>query len=288
MAYIAGEYARALVLASQLSAECAARGQLGLAATVVTVAASCESALGNLGASGEALAHASELAERVGNPPLLALLLQAVAFEHAGIRGEGYRLFLPVIDQLLAADTRETRWAMAGLWTCAAHVCAHERRGDDALHALHRVLPAIERAAGWAATYTLMIYLAIEVLWTLDRVDHADVLERHLREKTLAPDFRYPHTDARLALARLCVLTGRFDEARQWFQNARLVLDEQGARPLRAIVDFDEAWMEVRRGGVGDRQRALALLDAARSPFESIGMPGWLRRAEGLRQQLGG
>jgi hypothetical protein len=65
------------------------------------------------------------------------------------------------------------------------------------------------------------------------------------------------------------------------------VLDEQGARPLRAIVDFDEAWMEVRRGGAGDRERALALLDAARGPFESIGMPGWLCRAEELRRQLG-
>ena len=44
--------------------------------------------------------------------------------------------------------------------------------------------------------------------------------------------------------------------------------------------------MEVRRGEVGNRERALALLDAARGPFESIGMPGWLRRAEELRQQL--
>jgi hypothetical protein len=31
---------------------------------------------------------------------------------------------------------------------------------------------------------------------------------------------------------------------------------------------------------------ALTLLDAARGPFQSIGMPGWLRRAEELRQQL--
>jgi len=49
-----------------------------------------------------------------------------------------------------------------------------------------------------------------------------------------------------------CVLTSRFDEAREWFERARRVLDEQGARPLRAIIDFDEAWMEVRRGEAGD------------------------------------
>jgi hypothetical protein len=88
-------------------------------------------------------------------------------------------------------------------------------------------------------------------------------------------------------MARLCALTGRFVEAREWFGKARHVLDEHGARPLRAITDFDEAWMEVRRGRAGDRQRALTLLDTARGPFESIGMPGWLRRAEELRQELG-
>ncbi|HBZ70200.1 MAG TPA: hypothetical protein DEP35_10875 [Deltaproteobacteria bacterium] len=46
-------------------------------------------------------------------------------------------------------------------------------------------------------------------------------------------------------------LTGRFVEAREWFDKARRVLEEQGARPLRAITDFDEAWMEVRRGEAG-------------------------------------
>lgn len=45
--------------------------------------------------------------------------------------------------------------------------------------------------------------------------------------------------------------------------------------------------MEVRRGEAGDPARALALLDAARGPLEVIGMPGWLRRAEELRHQLG-
>ncbi len=153
---------------------------------------------------------------------------------------------------------------------------------------MERVLPAIERAAGWAVNYTAVICLVIEALWLLERRDHADVLERNLREKTLAPDFRLPHTDARLALVRLSALTGRFDEAREWFDKARRVLDEQGARPLRAITDFDEAWMEVRRGQAGNRQRALALLDAARGPFESIGMPGWALRAEELRRGLEG
>jgi hypothetical protein len=68
---------------------------------------------------------------------------------------------------------------------------------------------------------------------------------------------------------------------------AREVLDEQGARPLRAIVDHDEAAMYARRAARGDRARALRLLDAAREQFEAVGMPGWIARAEALSRSLG-
>jgi len=131
-----------------------------------------------------------------------------------------------------------------------------------------------------------LLYCVIETLWVLERRNHAEVLERNLGEKTLGPDFCHIHVDPCISLARLCALTGRFDEVREWFEKARHVLDEQRARPLRAITDFDEAWMAVRRGGAGDRARALALLDAARGPLESIAMSGWLRRAEELKRQL--
>ncbi|HME70521.1 MAG TPA: AAA family ATPase [Myxococcota bacterium] len=285
MADIAGEYIRASALANQLAAEFAARGQLAPAVFHLVLVARCESALGRLARSREALAQATGIADRVGTP-FVTLLIHAVAFGHTATVGEGYGCFLPVIQQLLAADTQEIRWATATVWASGALVCAHEQRADDTLQALERVLPAVERAAGWAPNYTATIYWAIEALWMLERCDHADVLEHNLREKTLAPDFRCPHTDARLALARLCALTGRFDEAREWFEKARHVLDEQGARPLRAITDFDEACMEVRRGRDGNRERTLALLDAARGHFEQIGMLGWLRKADELRKQI--
>jgi len=154
------------------------------------------------------------------------------------------------------------------------------------VRAVAQLLAVIDGAPGWFPNYPAVLSLAIESVWVLERADFADVLERNLREKTLAPDFRYPHTDARLALARLCALTGRLDEARTWFGKARSVLDEQGARPLRAIVDFDETSMEVRRGRAADRERARALLAAARGPFEALGMRGWLRRADALEQEL--
>lgn len=129
-------------------------------------------------------------------------------------------------------------------------------------------------------------HVAIRVGLNAQRTDHLDVIERNLREKVIAPDFRYPMFDGRMALGRLCALTGRYEEASEWFAKARTVLDEQGARPLRAIVDYDEALMYVRRNADGDAQRALPLLDAALVQFRQIGMTGWVTRAEELRATL--
>ncbi|HYB12037.1 MAG TPA: hypothetical protein VEG67_01120, partial [Myxococcota bacterium] len=287
MEYIAGEFTRALALANQFAARFVERGQLALAAMSLADLAHCQSALGNLAASREAFTHAGEFVERAGNPPILALLVMLVQSDHTWIHGEGYGFLLPGIEQSLADNPPEIRWLRAPVWSFAALAYAYEGHGDNALRAVERALPAIERGAGWAPSFTALICWVIEALWVLERRDHVEVLERNLRGKTLGPDFRHPQVDGRLSLARLCALTGRFDEAREWFEKARRVLEEQGARPLHAIVDFDEAWMEVRRGEAGNRERALTLLDAARGPFESIGMPGWLRRAEELRRQLG-
>ena len=45
--------------------------------------------------------------------------------------------------------------------------------------------------------------------------------------------------------------------------------------------------MYARRATDGDRERALPLLDAALAQFREIGMTGWARRGEELREQLG-
>ena len=106
------------------------------------------------------------------------------------------------------------------------------------------------------------------------------MLEEALRTKALPADFRFPMMDARLALARLCALDGREAEARRWFGEARRELDIAGARPLRAIVDFDEALMFRR---LGRPERAGELREIALRQFEDLGMVGWVARASELR-----
>jgi hypothetical protein len=157
---------------------------------------------------------------------------------------------------------------------------------DVALSLVEAALPALERAPASVGNYTRVACTAAEALWRLERTDFVDVIERSLREKLVPSDFRYPMVDARLALAWVCALTGRHGEASEWFARARAVLEEQGARPLRAIADFDEALMYQRRGAPGDGERARALLDRARTQFEHVGMSGWLRHAQQLATTL--
>ena len=127
---------------------------------------------------------------------------------------------------------------------------------------------------------------AAEALWVLRRFDHVELVKTTLREKVIAPDFRGPMVDGRLALARLCALQGCRDEALVWFAEARRVLGEQGARPLLAIAAYDEALMYVRQGDPGTRDQARSLLEIARDQFRAIGMTGWLRRADALGREL--
>jgi hypothetical protein len=116
-------------------------------------------------------------------------------------------------------------------------------------------------------------------LWLLGRRDHLQPVETALRRKALPADFRFPMMDLRLSLARLCAVDSRLDEARHWFGQARLALEEQGARPLRAIADFDEALMHAR---LGRNPSARPPLAAAADQFQRIGMTGWQRQAEQL------
>jgi hypothetical protein len=106
----------------------------------------------------------------------------------------------------------------------AARAAARQGRADEALGFLGGLVPRSEPRRGRSAS--LPCHTA-ETLWLPERVDHVD--ERALREKVVAPDFGFAMVDGRLALARLCALQGRHDEAKRWFAQARQVLTGQGA-----------------------------------------------------------
>jgi tetratricopeptide (TPR) repeat protein len=262
------------------------QGKIGLAVLHWAGVLHFHTALGEfdqaLGARGRAVA----LAQRLTEPSVATSELVGAEDEWRMAMDEGWDS--PMEDFGPGVGPRGSVLAGLRATTDAVIARTHARLGrvERAMQRLERVLPAIERAPGWALNYTRIACDAAETLWLAERTDHIDVIERNLREKVIAPDFRFVMMDGRLALARLCALQGRYDEAAEWFTKARAVLDEQGARPLRAIVDYDQALMYARRGAPGDPERTRPLLDAALLQFRTLGMPGWIRRAEALSAQL--
>ena len=178
---------------------------------------------------------------------------------------------------------RVLRWARAPMRAGYARTAAHLGQAERAMAMLAPAVQALARAPAWALNYTRTASDTAETLWVLGRRDHLRPVEAALRHKALPADFRFPMIDLRLSLARLCALDGRLLEADHWFAQARLVAEEQGARPLRAVADFDQALMRAR---AGQFRQARSSLDAAAGQFRRIGMTGWLRRAEQLASQL--
>jgi tetratricopeptide (TPR) repeat protein len=283
LALWAGEYSRCLPLFEAEVAEAESLGRLARAVRAWCNVAGAQAPLGRLGEASQAFERARALAARSGAPIGAVLFAQQVL---CTALDEGWEEVAATFGALSASTSPALAWALGHAYATSAQAAARLGRADDALIFLGRLLPWLERAPAWTIGFPIMACGAAETLWFLDRLDHADVIERALREKLLPADFRCAMTEPRLALARLCALQGRHDEALSRFAEARRVLAEQGARPLLAIADYDEALMYVRRGDPGDLDRARLLLDAARRQFDAIGMSGWVRRADELDGRL--
>jgi len=286
LAFWAGDYRSAREIGQQLAERSQREGDIAGAVINWGQAAFCCYALGELREGDAALARCEALASHLMATSAAGLTAAGARAVGGVARGE-FEILLAEMGARYTEPRPEERWATAPLRAAVARLTAMTGSSDAAIPLLTTVIPALERGEGAFLFYTFMACLAADALWAADRTDHLDVIECNLREKVIEPDFRYVEVDGRLSLARLCALSGRFEEASEWFARARAVLEEQGARPLRAVADYDEALMYARRAGDGDRERALPLLDAALAQFREIGMTGWLRRGEELRDRLG-
>jgi DNA-binding CsgD family transcriptional regulator len=94
----------------------------------------------------------------------------------------------------------------------------------------------------------------------------------------------YPTCSTELTVARMAAVCGEDDQAADYFARARASLEESDRRPLRALVDYDEALAHARRG---KRRAAEPLVASARARFEQLGMAGWAARASALTDSLG-
>ncbi|HUI26739.1 MAG TPA: hypothetical protein VL403_11710, partial [Candidatus Kryptonia bacterium] len=277
---LAGEYRRCVPLWQAWATRSEREGRISDAALYNAYLCRCLNALGDFAAARSAYEHGRALVGRLTVPAVPMINLAAAQEEMWRARAERAEHAVRQVQTLMEQPVSENAWALVLIRAVAAHRYATRRRAEEALALLGHQMAPIEHAPGWAPNYALVICDAVDVLWLLQRDDYADVLEHHLREKVIGPDFRYPMRDARRALAQLCALQGRHDEAVDCFGQARVVLDSEGARPLRALVDYDEALMYQRRAARGDTARARELLHAALAQFQSLGMTGWVRRAQ--------
>jgi DNA-binding SARP family transcriptional activator len=274
--FLLGDYAAAVPLFARDADAAEANGQLAWAVYCRAGAARCEVALGRLAAAQDTLARVRALVARAPSLPLGWQLVHHQGAEDALVMAldDGWPQrrtnYAPLRRQ--GADRRWGEAAIAGI---AARIEARMGHVDSAMGLLAKPIRALRQAPAWAPNYCRTACEVAETLWLLDRRDHLAAIESALRDKALPADFRFPMTDARLALGRLCALAGRSEEASGWFDAARSVLDSQGARPLRAVVDHDEAVMHRR---LGDREAAAPFAAAAASAFDGLGMVGWTRR----------
>jgi DNA-binding CsgD family transcriptional regulator len=298
----AGEFQRCLRPLMALAEQRVRYGQIGQGASAWATLARCHNALGDFAAAQQAYGCALALAMRVPDANPL-LWFGYTIYEMRLAMHDGPDEGRQEARDLGRQDGSRVSLAASGVTAAARGIVAlrsaRSGRTKEAIEGLETILVALERGAPsppWSVestysasvvnTYGPMSCDAAATLWLLERTDHIEVIERGIREKVVAPDFRCPMRDGRHALAQLCALQGRHDEAVAWFAKAREVLDEQGARPLRAIVDYDEALMYVRRGRRGDRGRAMPLVEAALSQFREIGMTGWIVLGEKLERGL--
>ncbi|MDP9238524.1 MAG: AAA family ATPase [Chloroflexota bacterium] len=284
--FFLGDARRALTMFRDAMTSAEREGRIAQQVSLFAFIARCLNVLGELAEARASYDQGVALTARLPGPSAHAQQLVAALAEMGIAHGGGLRASVAMVEALLQADAPDIRWARAGVLAAAARIFAQAGREDEALATLARALPAIQRTPAGEVNLPSVICDCAWALWILERTDQIDVIERNLREKVVVPDFRYPMRDGRTALARLCALQGRYDEASRWFADARRVLEEDGARPLRAIVDYDEALMYARRPADGDRERALPLLDAAMRQFGDIGMTGWTRLGEELRASL--
>lgn len=275
-AFLLGDYTAAVPLFARAADAAEEHGQLAWAVYCRAGEGRCQVALGNIAAAASTLEHTRQLVARLPGLALGWQLLHHQGAEDAMAMAidedwpERMEGFAPWMD-----PGPERHWGGAAIISIGARGQARMGHVHAALSLLARPVRALRQAPAWAPNYGRMASEVTETLWLLNRRDHLAVVESALREKALPADFRFPMTDSRLALARLCALDGRAIEARHWFDAARAVLDAQGARPLRAVVDHDEALMHLR---AGDRAAAAPYIAAAATAFQRLGMTGWTRR----------
>jgi DNA-binding CsgD family transcriptional regulator len=175
----------------------------------------------------------------------------------------------------LALSRERIGWFGLVWGALASHAFARAGRSREARRLLEHIVPGLAAAAPTDSAQNRAVSVAGAAVWELGAPDLAQGLLPAAEALLEAGAGDWYMTSNELNVARLTTVLGRKDVALAHFARAREQCDRRGHRPLRAIVDFDEARARDRFREPGAAQ----LLSLARAGFEDIGMTAWSLRA---------
>jgi DNA-binding CsgD family transcriptional regulator len=246
----------------------------------------CHALLGNRQAAFETLRQANELVARLGAGHRLYVLANMAIESVLGDYDQADWLRLAQTFTQIATDPQTGRSVM-GLTAANFAVLNQLRAGNptEARHLLALLTPILQRLPPTTYLYNGGVDRAATTVWELAAIEYAGIY-RQLALDLLAAGFEgSPYRSNALIVARMAALTGNMVEAGIYFAQARQAADSSGQRPLRAMIDYDEALALTRSGSPDDDPRRVMLLEAALAQFRSLGMKPWEQRALDLQVQ---
>jgi DNA-binding NarL/FixJ family response regulator len=241
-------------------------------------------ALGEFAAAEDAEARGRDLVPRLGPDHRLHASLRWLEAQHLEYLGGDWAAFAEQWRRM----TGDPRLHLRTNWfhDAALVAFAYSRAGDEAaarrvLAVLTPLLVTVEPPL-WLTNGAAAFGAA--AVWSLGATefaaDYRAVALRLLRDGWAD----YPCGSLELTVARMASLLGDHGEAATYFARARLKLEATEQRPLRAVVDLDEA-TALAKAGRGDPLRREHLLESALSVFRELGMAPWVETAEAALQQ---
>ena len=240
-----------------------------------------QAARGDLPRARESLGRAGEVIDRLGPGHRLRVLRDFVEFM-LGQYVEADLTRFARVESERAFDPRTPPWLTLLHASAAAYAHAMSADAAEARRYLGWIVPALGTLDPKTINQGASVFFAAAAAWELGEAEHAAELRRLALELIASEVSDYTPVSSELAVARAAALLESLDEACIHFERARTALDERGTRPLRAIVDYDEALVLARR----DAAAATELVESARAAFKELEMTGWLDRADTLLSSL--
>lgn len=281
--YRHGAFREAELIWEELIAIAARHGAISWQAQAMNQLTILHIARGRFALAKESEERANALLDRLGagrRSDVLALEMEtALALELGGNwPGLASAWRAVIADPALGPNDRAT--LMSAYYASLAAYCSAEAGDETGTRSLLDVLaPVLEAMSPGDPNHNGAVAMAASAVWMIECIDLAPRLHKLALELWRQQLGDYPQTSIALTIARMAALSGRADEATEFFAKARTVLDESGQRPLRAKVDLDEATFLTKSAGNVDHDSIGELLRRSGAAFEEIGMTEWAERA---------